>query len=66
MSGSHEYSWYTFPLYVLIVVIALVGNSLVIYVLVVRRKKFLNQPYMVFILNLAIVDFLTAVFLIFR
>ena len=57
-------TWFTFVVFSLIVVVALLGNSLVIYVLVVRRKKFLNKPYSVFILNLAIVDFLTAIFLI--
>ncbi len=62
----HGNTWFTFLIFTLIVVVALLGNSLVIYVLVVRRKKFLNQPYSVFILNLAIVDFLTAIFLIVR
>ena len=50
----------------LIVIFALLGNSLVIYVLFTRRKTFLKKPYSIFILNLAIADFLTAIFLIFR
>jgi hypothetical protein len=59
-------TWIHYLIFSLIVVIAFLGNSLVIYVLFSRRKTFLTKPYGVFILNLAIVDFLTAIFLIFR
>ena len=59
-------TWIHYLIFSLIVAIALLGNSLVIYVLFSRRKTFLNKPYGFFILNLAFADFLTAIFLIFR
>ncbi|XP_028413703.1 galanin receptor type 1-like [Dendronephthya gigantea] len=44
---------------------AFLGNTFVIYVLIRRRRTFLTKPYSIFILNLAIVDCLTAIFLVF-
>ena len=61
-----EKTWIHYLIFSLIVVIAILGNSLVIFVLISRRKIYLNKPYSIFILHLAIVDFLTAIFLIFR
>lgn len=48
----------------LFAVLAFLGNSLVIYVLV-TRPLYLKQAYNIFILNLAAIDCITAIFLIF-
>ena len=59
-------TWINYLIFSLFALVALLGNSLVIYVLVLKRRTFLNKPYSIFILNLAIVDCITAIFLIFR
>lgn len=57
-------TWYTYVFYSLIVMIAIVGNSLVLYIYF-TKPSYLKQSYNVFICNLAITDILTAIALIF-
>lgn len=57
-------TWLTYVIFALIVVLALLGNSLVLYVLV-TRPSYLKHSYNIFILSLAITDIVTAIFLVF-
>lgn len=56
-------TWPTYVIFSFIALVAFLGNSLVLYVLV-TRPQYLRQPYSVCILNLAATDCLTAIFLI--
>ena len=53
-------------IYSIISTTALLGNGVVIYMLIRRRKSFFTKPYGFFILNLTFVDCLTAITLLFR
>lgn len=57
-------TWYTYLIYSLIVIIAIIGNSLVLYILF-TRPQYLKHSYNVFICNLAFTDIITAILLIF-
>ena len=57
-------TWYTYLIYSLIVIIAFFGNALVLYIFI-TKCNYLKYPYNVFIFNLAFVDILTAIALIF-
>jgi hypothetical protein len=57
-------TWYTYLIYSLIVTIAIVGNSLVLYIYF-TKPRYLKHSYNVFICNLAVTDTITAIFLIF-
>ena len=57
-------TWYTYLIYSLIVSVAIVGNSLVLYIYF-SKPKYLKHSYNVFICNLAVTDIFTAIFLIF-
>ena len=59
-------TWVNYFIFSLFAIVAFLGNLLVICVLVTKRRAFLNKPYSIFILNLAVVDCITAIFLIFR
>jgi somatostatin receptor 5 len=57
-------TWYTYLIYTLIVSIAILGNSLVLYIYF-KKPQYLKQSYNVYICNLAVTDILTAIVLIF-
>lgn len=54
----------TYVIFSFFTIVAFLGNVLVIYVLV-TRSSYLKQPYNICILNLAIIDTITVVFLVF-
>lgn len=54
----------TYIIFSFFTVVAFLGNALVIYVLV-TRSFYLKQPYNICILNLAIIDSITVIFLVF-
>ena len=56
-------TWWTYLLFSLIASFALLGNSLVLYVLI-TKKSYLKQPYNIFIFSLALTDILSGVFLV--
>jgi hypothetical protein len=56
-------TWWTYLLFSLIASFALLGNSLVLYVLITKRS-YLKQPYNIFIFSLALTDVLSGVFLV--
>lgn len=56
-------TWWTYLLFSLIASFALLGNSLVLYVLLTKRS-YLKQPYNIFIFSLALTDILSGVFLV--
>ncbi len=58
-------SWIARFLFATISLTAFLGNSLVIWVMVKKRKIYLERPFDIFILNLALSDALAAVHLIF-
>lgn len=58
-------SWIARFLFSTISLVAFLGNSLVIWVFVKKRKTYLERPFDIFILNLAVSDILAAVFLVF-
>ena len=57
-------TWYTYLIFSVIVILAFFGNGLLLYIFMSKRN-YLRYPYNVFIFNLAFVDVLTAIFLIF-
>ncbi len=57
-------TWYTYLIYSLIVTVAIIGNSLVLYIYF-TKPQYLKQSYNVYICNLAVTDIITATFLIF-
>ena len=57
-------TWYTYLIYSVIVTIAIIGNSFVIYIYF-TKQQYLKQSYNVFICNLAVTDILTSIVLIF-
>ena len=58
-------SWISHLLFSMISVTSFLGNSLVIWVIVKKRKIYFQRPFDIFILNLAVSDALAAIFLIF-
>ena len=57
-------SWISHFLFATISLTSFLGNSLVIWVIVKKRKVYFQQPFDIFILNLAVSDALAAIFLI--
>ena len=57
-------TWYTYLIYTLIVLIAIIGNSLVLFIYF-KKPRYLKQSYNVYICNLAVTDTFTAIALIF-
>ena len=57
-------TWYTYLIYSIIVIIAIVGNSFVLYIYF-TKPQYLKHSYNVFICNLAVTDIITAIVLIF-
>ena len=58
-------SWIARLLFSTISLTAFLGNSLVIWVIMKKRKSYFERPFDIFILNLAVSDALAAVFLVF-
>lgn len=57
-------SYITTTVFSIIAVVAFLGNLLVIYVFA-SKSSYLKKPYNIFIFNLAVTDFLTAILLVF-
>ncbi|XP_028410130.1 somatostatin receptor type 4-like [Dendronephthya gigantea] len=56
-------TWWTYLIFSLIATFALLGNSLVLFVLL-TKKSYLKQPYNIFIFSLALTDILSGIFLV--
>ncbi len=63
--ASFNESWIARLLFGTISLTAFLGNSLVIWVILKKRKVYLERPFDIFILNLALSDALAAILLVF-